>query len=102
MTRELVKNVQAWFEERQILENSTPVKQMNKLAEELLELNTACAKNCYEYNDADIIDAIGDMQVVLIGICKMYNLDFDGCLNRAYEEISKRTGKMINGVFVKD
>ena len=34
--------------------------------------------------------------------CKLQGLDFTDCLESAYNVISKRTGKMVNGQFVKD
>lgn len=35
-------------------------------------------------------------------LCYNYNLDFTTCLNGAYEIISKRSGKVVNGQFIKD
>ncbi len=42
------------------------------------------------------------MTVVLILLATMENLSFEQCLESAYKEIAGRTGKMINGTFVKD
>jgi len=47
-------------------------------------------------------DAIGDTLVTLILLARMLDTDLDECLNAAYDVISKRTGTMKNGVFVKD
>ena len=38
----------------------------------------------------------------LNSICKIYKLDFDECVQFAYNEIKDRRGKMIDGVFVKE
>ena len=38
----------------------------------------------------------------LINTAKSYNLTIEECLQQAINEISKRTGKFVNGVFVKD
>jgi hypothetical protein len=38
----------------------------------------------------------------IILAAEMAGLDFQGCLQAAYDEISGRTGKMIGGQFVKD
>lgn len=38
----------------------------------------------------------------LLGYSELYILDFLDCVESAYNVISKRTGKMVNGVFVKD
>jgi hypothetical protein len=40
--------------------------------------------------------------VTLIIQAKMQGLDLNECLGSAYNVISKRTGKMVNGTFVKD
>ena len=54
-------------------------------------------------NDKDEIqDAIGDMVVVLTSIAKFEDLNIEKCIESAYNVISKRTGKMVNGTFVKD
>jgi hypothetical protein len=40
--------------------------------------------------------------VTLIILAEMKKVTLEECLNGAYDIISKRTGKMINGQFVKD
>jgi DNA-binding protein len=40
--------------------------------------------------------------VTLIIQAKMQNVSLEYCLKSAYNVISKRTGKMVNGQFVKD
>jgi NTP pyrophosphatase (non-canonical NTP hydrolase) len=35
-------------------------------------------------------------------LCYNFKLDFTKCLDGAYEVISKRTGKIVNGMFIKD
>jgi hypothetical protein len=40
--------------------------------------------------------------VTLIIQAKMQGMTIEECLNAAYDVISKRTGKMVNGQFVKD
>jgi NTP pyrophosphatase (non-canonical NTP hydrolase) len=47
-------------------------------------------------------DAIGDMVVVLTNLAHLEGFTIEECIEAAYEEISKRTGKMVNGTFVKD
>ena len=53
-------------------------------------------------NDDDIIDGIGDMVVVLTNLAELCGTTIEECVERAYAEISDRTGKMENGTFVKD
>lgn len=38
----------------------------------------------------------------LYRVCVKYNLDLLGCIDYAYNQIKGRTGKMVNGTFVKD
>ena len=50
----------------------------------------------------EIQDGLGDMMVVMILICEMTGLNFGKCLNSALGVIEARTGRMIDGQFVKD
>ena len=45
---------------------------------------------------------MGDIMVTLIIQAKMQGLSLEECLESAYNVITKRTGRMINGQFVKD
>lgn len=87
-----------WADERGLLKAENAPKQMLKLMEEVGELAGAMAKN----KPNEMIDAIGDIQVVLIILAKQLGFDYNTCLFLAHEEIKNRTGKTINGVFVKD
>lgn len=87
-----------WADERGLLKAENAPRQMLKLMEEIGELAGAMAKN----KPGDIIDAIGDIQVVLIILSKQLGIDYKECLIYAYNEIKERKGKLINGVFVKD
>jgi len=87
-----------WAKDRGILDKATPLTQTAKLTEELAELIQALAVNDIE----ETKDAIGDMTVVLIILAELCELDHDDCLASAYEIISKRKGKMVDGVFVKE
>ena len=95
---ELRKLVVEWAEKKGILENGTVEKQALKTLEECGELVLAIGqKNIYE-----IKDAIGDILVTLIIQAEMQNVSLEDCLQQAYDVISKRKGKMINGTFVKN
>ena len=50
----------------------------------------------------EVKDGIGDTMVTLILLANMYGWTLEECLQVAYDVISKRTGKMVNGTFVKD
>lgn len=71
---------------------------ITKTLEEATELCVAINAN----DRAEIIDAMGDIMVTLIIQAKMQDLSLEKCLESAYNIIAKRTGKMVNGQFVKD
>ena len=95
---ELECEVEHWAEEKGILAKATPMAQAVKTLEETTELCTAINSD----DRAEIIDAMGDIMVTLIIQAKMQGLKLEDCLESAYNVIAKRTGKMVNGQFVKD
>lgn len=95
---ELESAVEKWAEDKNILNKSIPIKQAMKTQEELTELCNAILDN----NSDEIKDAIGDIMVTLIIQAKMQNFKIEECLESAYNVIKNRTGKMINGQFVKN
>ena len=42
------------------------------------------------------------MVVVLTNLAELCDTSIEECISLAYDVISKRTGKMVNGTFVKD
>ena len=98
MINELEQEIIKWGEEKGILPNPNKVKQLQKTQEEVDELRDAIAND----DKVEVKDAIGDIVVTLIMQCQGWNLSLEECIQSAYNVISKRTGKMINGVFVKD
>lgn len=95
---ELETAVETWAEERGIFAKATPMAQAHKTLEETVELCTAV----YADDKEEVIDAMGDIMVTLIIQAKMQGVSLEECLESAYNVISKRTGKMVNGQFVKD
>jgi NTP pyrophosphatase (non-canonical NTP hydrolase) len=95
---ELTALVEQWAEQKQILQKATPLAQAEKTLEEALELSKAVRTENYP----EVADALGDVLVTCIIQAKMQGLDIVECLDGAYNVIAKRTGKMIDGVFVKD
>ncbi len=96
--KDLIFRVEKWALDKGILDVATPMAQAIKTVEESTELVQAIS-----LDDRDeIIDALGDIMVTIIIQAKMQGLDLEDCLNSAYGVISQRTGKMINGQFVKD
>jgi NTP pyrophosphatase (non-canonical NTP hydrolase) len=95
---ELEVAVEEWAADKGILEKATPMAQALKTLEEVTELCTAINNN----DGPEVVDAIGDIMVTLIIQAKMQKLSLEECLDSAYNVISKRTGRMIGGQFVKD
>jgi len=90
--------IRQWADERGLYEKGDPKTQYLKLMEEAGELGRALLKD----NVEEQIDAIGDMVVVLTNLSELIDVPIEECIESAYEVISQRTGKMINGTFVKD
>jgi len=90
--------IREWAMDRGIYTEGNSHTQYVKLMEEAGELAKALLKK----DDLEIIDAIGDMVVVLTNLAAIEGLQIEGCIDTAYNVIKKRTGKMINGTFVKD
>jgi NTP pyrophosphatase (non-canonical NTP hydrolase) len=95
---ELEALVIAWAAQKGILENGTPRAQAGKTEEEVQELIDAIDTD----NKEEVIDALGDILVTIIIQAEMQGLKLTECLESAYNVISKRTGKMVGGQFVKD
>ena len=95
---ELEALVLAWAEQKGILERGTPIAQAGKTMEECTELMVAIANG----DEHETIDALGDILVTIIIQAEMQEVSLTECLESAYNVISKRTGKMVNGQFVKD
>ena len=90
--------IRQWAEERGLYDHGDPFTQYIKLSEEFGEL----AKGLLKSDEDEIVDAIGDMVVVLTNLAHQCGTSIEDCIESAYNVISKRTGKMINGTFVKD
>ena len=94
----MFENIRQWAEERGLYDKGNSHTQYVKLQEEAGEL----AKALLENDKPEIIDAIGDMVVVLTNLAHLQGVHIETCIAEAYKVISKRKGKMINGTFVKD
>lgn len=119
MFEQLQDKILDWADERGILDNSNPLKQLEKTQEELDETKEALEKIQNLKNEdffidvgnedvlrnqynKEVADGIGDMLVTIIILAELTGLDSVECLRLAYDEIKDRKGKMENGLFVKD
>ena len=87
-----------WAEPKGLLNPQLAPQQFMKLSEEVGELANAILKG----NKIEQIDALGDIRVVITILAEQLGFDIDECEEIAYQEIKNRTGKTINGTFIKD
>ena len=94
----MFENIRNWAETRGLYDKGNAHTQYVKLQEEAGELAKALLKD----DQPEVVDAIGDMVVVLTNLAHLRGVHIESCIAEAYNVINKRTGKMINGTFVKD
>jgi len=94
----LFECIREWADERGLYDKGDPKTQYIKLMEETGEIGRAILKN----DTDEIIDGIGDAVVVLTNLAELVGVPIEECIQTAYDVISKRKGKMINGTFVKE
>ena len=94
----LFECIRMWADERGLYDKGDPKTQYIKLMEEAGEVGRALLKDDID----EVIDGIGDMVVVLTNLSELCGVSIEECIQEAYDVISKRTGKMKNGTFVKD
>ena len=93
---ELEDLVVTWGKDRGILPAPSPYFQALKTVSEVGEFADNVAKGrCVK-------DDIGDILVTLIMNSRIHGTNLTECLELAYDTISKRRGKMVDGVFVKE
>ena len=90
--------IREWADERGLYEHGDPKTQALKLVEEVGEIARAVLKDDID----EVIDGIGDAVVVLTNLAELHDVSIEECIASAYDVISKRTGKMVNGTFKKD
>jgi NTP pyrophosphatase (non-canonical NTP hydrolase) len=90
--------IREWARQRGLYDSGDSKTQALKLVEEVGEICRAVLKN----DRHEIIDGIGDCVVVLTNLAELIDMPIEDCIEVAYAEISNRTGKMVNGTFVKD
>jgi NTP pyrophosphatase (non-canonical NTP hydrolase) len=97
-TSERFDLIRDWAATRGLYDSGNSHTQYVKLQEEAGEL----AKALLTDDKPEIVDAIGDMVVVLTNLAHLQGYSIEYCIDEAYSVIAARTGKMINGTFVKD
>ena len=90
--------IREWADERGLYEKGDPKTQALKLVEEVGEICRAILKEDHD----EVVDGIGDAVVVLTNLAELQGVKIEHCIHVAYNVISQRTGKMVNGTFKKD
>jgi len=90
--------IRDWADERGLYDNGDTKTQALKLVEEVGETCRAILKEDWE----EITDGIGDCVVVLTNLAELHGVSIEECIEKAYNEIKNRKGKMVNGTYKKD
>lgn len=98
MSQNVFADIRKWADARNLVFGCSQHAQMVKLMEEVGELANAIARK----KESDIRDAIGDCIVVLTILAAQNGTLVESCVIDAYHTIKDRTGKMVDGIFVKD
>ena len=94
----LLQNIEDWAIARGLATPSEADRtQLVKLGEEYGELCQGDLKQRRE----QVKDSIGDMYVVMTIYCLQHDIDFQECVQSAYDTIKNRKGKTVNGTFIK-
>lgn len=113
---QLQKLTLEWANDKDLLHEENAEKQFMKFIEEVFEFKTEMDYLCRigqsseeVYSDYEQIETqenmrleMGDIFVTLIILCNQLHIDCVECLQLAYEKISKRKGKTVNGLFIKE
>ena len=94
----IFERIRGWAKQRGLYKKGDSKTQYVKLQEEAGELAKALLKRDHE----EIVDAIGDIVVVLTNLAHLEGFKIEECVESAYKVIAERTGQMLNGTFVKD
>ena len=90
--------IRLWANDRGLYNSGDPKTQALKLVEEVGETCRAILKQ----DAKEMVDGIGDCVVVLTNLAELIGTPIEECIDKAYNEIKDRTGKMNNGTFKKD
>lgn len=103
---ELIKQVVQWANDRNLIKGSTPEKQLEKTAAELIELTIEVALDRVaidgDQQGYNIMSELGDVLVTLIIVAEQLGFELEDCLYVAYDKIKDRKGVMRNGKFIKE
>jgi NTP pyrophosphatase (non-canonical NTP hydrolase) len=90
--------VRTWATVRGLYEKGDPKTQFVKLIEEVGETGRAILKS----DEPEIKDGLGDAFIVLVNLAHLCGYTLEECIQEALVVIEKRTGRMVDGTFIKD
>lgn len=93
----LTKAVWYWFEDKKL---SDPIMQFVKMEEECGELARELTRG--RRDSFEVVDALGDILVTVIGLCHHLHIPPEAALSLAYDQIKDRKGEVKDGSFVKE
>lgn len=96
--RDLIEATKEWAVVRGLMDNTDVERQALKMVSEVGEFADEILKGDIQKQ----MDECGDVIVTLILTANKLGFDIEEALRVAYTKIASRTGKVINGVFVKD
>lgn len=106
--RDLDTKVIKWAKDKDLLHRKNAPKQFLKFIEEVFEFKYEMDlverlehPKLKELKTQNMKLEMGDIFVTLIILCEQLDIDPEECLDLAYKKISLRSGKTINGTFVK-
>lgn len=108
MFEKLSKKIIKWGKDRNLIHRKNAPKQFLKMVEEVFEFKSEF--DLVERMDHDklreiyiqrMILEMGDIIVTILILCAQLEIDPIDCLEKAYKKIEARTGKTINGTFIK-
>lgn len=106
----LMNLIEGWAKDKGLLYAENADKQFMKFIEEVFEFKTDYDILWHEVRRQGGISKesvrplmleMGDIFVTLIVLCNQIGIEPTRCLDMAYEKIKGRTGKTVNGIFIK-
>ena len=80
------------------IHQADPRDQFLKVSEEVGELSASLARGDVK----SAMDDIGDAHITLVSQAMTLGLTIEECIQCAVSEVENRTGKIVNGIFIKD
>ena len=95
---QLIIDTLKWADSRNLLDNTDPTRQAMKMVSEVGEFCDEVLKGDFEKQKMEM----GDVIVTCILTSHKLGFSIEEALQAALTKIKNRTGKVVNGVFVKD